>query len=106
MRPVCFVNYATGLYLESLSRQGRENPFFCIVQQAKYFVVLRLTLQLLVLIDPLHCCLQCKVVGGTLSWKSLIELGLMGEKIAHLIFGILAPQGILWNPLPTFLGLK
>ena len=59
-----------------------------------------------VLINPLHCFLQGKVIGGTFSWEKLIQLSLMGQKVAHLIFGVLTPQDILRNPLPTFLGLK
>ncbi len=33
-----------------------------------------LALQLGVLINPLHCFLQSKVVSGTFGWESLIEL--------------------------------
>jgi len=31
-----------------------------------------------VVINPLHCFLQGKVIGGTFSWEKLIQLSLMG----------------------------
>jgi hypothetical protein len=65
-----------------------------------------LALQLRVLINPLHCFLQSKVVGGIFSRESLIELSLMGWKVAAPIFGVLSPQGILGSPLSIVLSLK